>query len=185
MKALPKIEPLELVQQAAPFDHDEWLFEVKHDGFRAVAYIENGVCKLVRRNDFDYKRFRDVALGLPSEINAKNAVIDGELVVLDKTGKAKFYDLMAGRGYVVFAAFDLMWINGRDLRDEPLWQRKELLRLKRLYSQICMRDMEGIVCKPSISPYRTIRGTTTWIKVKNPNYSQKEGRGDLFNERRR
>jgi len=100
MKALPKIEPLELVQQAAPFDHDEWLFEVKHDGFRAVAYIENGLCKLVSRNDFDYKRFRDAALALPSEINAKSAILDGELVVLDKTGKAKFYDLMAGRGYV-------------------------------------------------------------------------------------
>jgi len=143
------------------------------------------LCNLVSRNDFDYKRFREVALALPSEINAKTAILDGELVVLDKTGNAKFYDLMVGRGYVVFVAFDLMWINGRDLRDEPLWQRKELLRLKRLYSQICMRDMEGIVCKPSISPYRTIRGTTTWIKVKNPNYSQKEGRGDLFNERRR
>jgi len=46
-------------------------------------------------------------------------------------------------------------------------------------------DLEGIVCKPAISPYRTVRGKTTWIKVKNPNYSQKEGRGDLFNERRR
>jgi ATP-dependent DNA ligase len=54
-------------------NHDEWLFEVKHDGFRAVAYIENGLCKLVSRNAFDYKRFRDVALALPSEINAKNA----------------------------------------------------------------------------------------------------------------
>ena len=97
MKALPKIEPLELVQRAAPFDHDEWLFEVKHDGFRAVAYIENGLCKLVSRNDFDYKRFREVALALPSEINAKTAILDGELVVLDKTGKAKFYDLMVGR----------------------------------------------------------------------------------------
>jgi len=109
---------------------------------------------------------------------------------------------MAGRGYVVFAAFDLMWLNGRDLRDQPLWGRKELLRLhlgpssrvlfvdrvegngRRLYAQICMRDMEGIVCKPMISPYRTIGGTTTWIKVKNPNYSQAEGRRELFNKRR-
>ena len=55
------------------------------------------MCNLVSRNDFDYKRFREVALALPSEINAKTAILDGELVVLDKTGKAKFYDLMAGR----------------------------------------------------------------------------------------
>jgi bifunctional non-homologous end joining protein LigD len=194
---------MELIQQTIPFDRDDWAFEVKHDGFRAVAYIENGLCKLVSRNEFNYTRFRDVALALPSAINAKNAILDGELVVLDRTGKAKFYDLMAGRGYVVFAAFDLMWLNGRDLRDQPLWGRRELLRLhleepssrvlfvdytqgngKRLYAQICMRDMEGIVCKPMMSPYRTIRGTTTWIKVKNPNYSQKEGRGELFNKRR-
>ena len=202
MKPLPNIEPMELVQQAAPFDRDDWFYEVKHDGFRAVAYIDNGHCRLVSRKDFNYTRFRDVALALPSAINAKNAILDGELVVFDRTGKAKFNDLMAGRGYVVFAAFDLMWLNNRDLRDQPLWGRKELLRLhlepsyrvlfvdhvegrgKRLYAQICMRDMEGIVCKPMISPYRTIHGTTTWIKVKNPNYSQAECRGELFNKRR-
>ena len=140
---------------------------------------------------------------MPSEINAKDAILDGELVVLDRTGKARFNDLMAGRGVVVFAAFDLMWLNGRDLRDQPLWQRKELLqghlepstgvlfvdhiegKGKRMYEQICQRDMEGIVCKPMISPYRTIRGKTTWIKVKNPKYSQSEGRGELFNKRNR
>lgn len=193
---------MELVQQSQPFDRDDWLFEIKHDGFRSLAYIDRGLCKLVSRNEYDYKRFRDLAEALPSAINAKNAILDGELVVLDRTGKARFYDLMAGRGVVVFAAFDLMWLNGRDLRDLPLLERKEILRFhlepssrvlfvdhiegkgKRMYEQICQRDMEGIVCKPMISPYRTIRGTTTWIKVKNPKYSQAEGRGELFNKRR-
>ena len=74
---------MELIQQATPFDHDEWLFEVKHDGFRSLAYIENRICKLVSRNDFDYKRFRALAQVMPSQINAKNAILDGELVVLD------------------------------------------------------------------------------------------------------
>ena len=202
MKALPKIEPMELVQQPAPFDHDEWLFEVKHDGFRSLAYIENGLCKLVSRNDFNFERFDAVAQRMPSAINANNAVLDGELVVLDRTGKPRFDDLISARGVVVFAAFDLMWLNGKDLRDRPLLERKEILRFhlepsnrvlfvdhieakgKRLYEQICLRDMEGIVCKPMISPYRTVRGKTTWIKVKNPNYSQAEGRRELFNKRR-
>jgi bifunctional non-homologous end joining protein LigD len=202
VKPLPKIEPMKLVQQATPFDDDEWLFEVKHDGFRALAYIDNGLCRLVSRHDFDYKRFRELAWALPSKVNVKNAVLDGELVVLDRMGRDKFNDLMAGRGFVAFAAFDLMWLNGRDLRDLPLWQRKDLLRFhlesssrvlfvdhmegkgKRLFEQICLRDMEGIVCKPMISPYRTIRGTTTWIKVKNPKYSQAEGRRELLNKRR-
>ena len=98
MTPLAKIEPMELMQQATPFDQDEWLFEMKHDGFRSLAYIENGICKLVSRNEYDYKRFRDLAQAMPSEINAKDAILDGELVVLDRTGKARFYDLMAGRG---------------------------------------------------------------------------------------
>ena len=55
---------------------------------------------------------------------------------------------------------------------------------EKLYKQVCERDLEGIVCKPAISPYRTVNGQTTWIKVKNPDYSQAEGRGELFNKRR-
>lgn len=70
---------MELVQQASPFDHDDWLFEIKHDGFRALAYIENGACKLVSRNDNDYKRFADLAAVMPSDIRAKSAILDGEL----------------------------------------------------------------------------------------------------------
>ena len=61
MKPLPTIELMELVQQTQPFDRDDWLFEIKHDGFRSLAYIEKGVCKLVSRNKYDYKRFRDLA----------------------------------------------------------------------------------------------------------------------------
>ena len=105
-----------LSRRALPFDHPEWIFELKYDGFRSLAYI-------------DYKRFADLRDALPDEINAKDAILDGELVVLDGSGKARFYDLMANRGTVVFAAFDLMWLIGRDLRDQPLWGRKELLRL--------------------------------------------------------
>ena len=140
---------------------------------------------------------------LPTQILAKDAILDGELVVLDEMGKPRFHELMANRGTVVFAAFDWMWLVGQDMRDRPLLMRKEVLRNrmnddasraifvdhivergKALYKQICEMDLDGIVCKPSLSPYRTVGGTTTWIKVKNPNYSQKEGRGELFNKRR-
>ena len=194
---------MELIQKATPFDHHDWIYEVKYDGFRSLAYIENGNCRLVSRNEFDYTRFADLRDALPKQIFAKNAILDGELVVLDGAGKPRFYDLMANRGTVVFAAFDVMWLDGQDMRDRPLLMRKEILRNrmkddasraifvdhiegrgKALYKQICEMDLEGIVCKPALSPYRTIRGTTTWIKVKNPNYSQTEGRGELFNKRR-
>jgi len=116
VKPLPKIDAMELIQTTKPFDDADWLFQVKYDGFRSLAYI-------------DYKRFADLRDALPDEINAKDAILDGELVVLDGSGKARFYDLMANRGTEVFAAFDLMWLIGRDLRDQPLWGRKELLRL--------------------------------------------------------
>lgn len=202
--ALPNIEPMELLSQALPFNHDDWLFEVKHDGFRALAYIEDGACKLVSRNDHAYTRFSDLMAVMPNDIAAKTAILDGELVVLDDEGKARFHDLMAHRGKVLFAAFDLLWLNGTDLRDMPLQKRKGTLSKqirktarrtfyvdhierhgKALYNEICARDMEGIVCKPAIGPYRTVSGKSTWIKVKNPNYSQAEGRGELFNPRRK
>ncbi len=201
---LPTVEPMELVQQTTPFNHDEWLFEIKHDGFRAMAYIEFGICKLVSRNDFAYKRFADLMLVMPSDIKATNAIIDGELVVLDDDGRAQFNDLMHGRMPALFAAFDLLWLNDVDLRELPLLKRKQMLRqqirraAKRtffvdhivgegvpLYEQMCARDMEGIVCKPLVSPYRKVGRRTTWIKVKNPNYSQAVGRTELFNGRRR
>ena len=69
---LLKIDAMELIQTAKPFDDADWLFEVKYDGFRSLAYIENGTCKLVSRNEYDYRRFVDLRDALPSEINAKD-----------------------------------------------------------------------------------------------------------------
>lgn len=197
MKPLPKIEPMELMPQATPFDNPDWLFEPKHDGFRALAYVQGDDCHLVSRDDANDMRFRDLARVLPGDLNAKNAILDGEVVVLDQTGKSQFLELMASDGTVVFAAFDLVWLNGKDLRDAPLIERKELLRFrirhpadrllfvdyvegkgKAFYARICGRDMEGMVCKPASSPYRTVGGKTTWIKVNNPGYSQAEGRAE-------
>ena len=175
MLTLPKIDTMELIQIATPFDDSDWLFEVKYDGFRSLAYIENGTCKLVSRNKHDYQRFADLRDALPSEINAKDAILDGELVVLDGSGKARFNDLMANRGTVVFAAFDVMWLDGRDLRDLTLLERKEILRYrlntpssrvifvdhvqargKALYEQICKMDLD----RETVLRARGIRRTT-------------------------
>ena len=78
MKNLPKLEPMALLEQAAPFDDPDWLFEVKYDGFRSLAYIENDEPQGV-----NYKRIPDLRDALPDEINAKDASLDVELVVLD------------------------------------------------------------------------------------------------------
>ena len=112
-------------------------------------------------------------------IDADDAIVDGEIVVLDDQGESRFYDLMFNRGTPIFAAFDILWLDGEDLRDLQLWERKSILEGclrpsdrvlyvdhieqhgKALFKQVCERDMEGIVCKPSISPYHTVNGQTT------------------------
>ncbi len=200
MKTLPKIEPMALLDRATPFDDPNWVFEVKYDGLRALAYVNGDECNLIIGGaDATEPRFRELARVLPGDLNVKNAILDGELVVLDRVAKAQFGDLMSGRGEVLFAAFDLLWVNGKDLREVPLVERKELLRFRirhpservmfvdykegngtALYARMCEHDMEGIVGKPRYSQYFSGTGGSTWITVRNPNYSNVEGRTELF-----
>ncbi len=109
---------------------------------------------------------------------------------------------MFNRGEAHFYAFDLLWLDGEDLRDRPLVERKATLKGLvdgssilyldhiqeqgvALFDQCVKLDLEGIVAKPLVSPYRELRGKTTWIKIKNPEYSQAEGRRDMVNAPRR
>jgi bifunctional non-homologous end joining protein LigD len=116
---------LTLVRQ--PFDHPDFLFELKHDGFRALAHISDGNCELISRKRNAYKSFQSLRDNL-AKLKVKNAVIDGELVCLDAEGRSIFNELLFRRGCPVFYAFDLLYLNGRDLRQLPLIQRKEKLR---------------------------------------------------------
>ena len=118
MPPLPKITPIRLVERAAPFDDPNYLFELKYDGFRAVAYIERGSTKLVSRKGNTYKRFDDLCAGLASAVKVKDAIIDGEIVCLDEAGVPRFDWLLHRRHPPSFVAFDLMWLNGRDYRNE-------------------------------------------------------------------
>jgi bifunctional non-homologous end joining protein LigD len=195
---LPRISPMRL-SITKPFDSADHIFELKHDGFRAIAYIENGECKLVSRNLNNFKSFEGLRKSLDDL--AENAILDGEVVCLDTHGISQFDHLMSRRGHPVFYAFDLLWLNGEDLRMFPLIDRKERLRKlvkksacdRLLYAQhiegsgaaffeeICQRNLEGIVAKPKNGAYKSNgRG---WLKIKNPNYSQAEGRHELFKRR--
>jgi bifunctional non-homologous end joining protein LigD len=158
---LPQISPSPITSLKEPIGHPNWVYELKHDGFR---------------------------------VKGKLAILDGEIVVLDEKGRSNFFELMAHRGEPRYYAFDLVWLNGRDLRSQPLLERKRRLhRLippndshllyeeylegdgARFFELVCEQDLEGIICKPKTSPY-----PFTWIKVKNPNYSQAVGRGEMF-----
>jgi ATP-dependent DNA ligase len=109
------------------FDHPDFLFELKHDGFRALAHIWDGKCELVSRKRNSYKTFKELRTNL-ARLKVKNAVIDGELVCLDLDGRSIFDELLHRKGSPVFYVFDLLDVNNRDLRQLPLVERKCKLR---------------------------------------------------------
>ena len=105
---LPRISPINPTRIAAAFDHEDWIFELKHDGFRAVAYIEDGTCRLISRKQIQYKSFAGLCTAM-AKLPVNNAILDGELVALDKDGKSQFLQLMRRkRQDVCFYAFDLI-----------------------------------------------------------------------------
>jgi hypothetical protein len=111
-----------------PFEHPDWIFEPKMDGFRAVAYVEGGACRLVSRNHNPFKTFVPLAEAIGQDLSGRSAILDGEIVRPGPDGRPLFYELMRRRGPFCFFAFDLLWLDARDLRDQPLAERKRLLR---------------------------------------------------------
>ncbi len=124
-------------------------------------------------------------------------------MVLGQDGRTLFNSLMFARGTPYFYAFDLLYLDGVDLRELPLVERKKRLKKvvpdppsrllyldhvegqgEELFRLVCEQDLEGIVAKPKESPYPTGRGKS-WIKVKNPVYTQAAGRRELFEPRLR
>jgi bifunctional non-homologous end joining protein LigD len=192
--------PMPLGKQSQPFDDPSWLYEIKHDGFRALAVIEDGRCRFYSRNKHRLTGFRDVAEALVKELKVESAILDGKLVCADSSGRTVFEALWARSGQIRYFAFDLLSLNGTDLRAIPLMERKTKLKRvlpKRsphllyvdhtrgsgieLYRLACQLDLEGMVAKRATSLYEWNSSDPAWIKIKNPTYSQKEGRGDLFN----
>ena len=186
----------------APFSHSDWIYEIKWDGFRALAYVEDGVCRLVSRNGNVFKSFPALTSALPDELRAGAAVLDGEIVCLDSDGKSQFEDLLFRRGEARFQAFDLLWCEGDDLRYSPLIERKARLRGitpqcgawllrsghvehegEEFFKLACEHDLEGIVAKHRFSPY-ILDSEPRWLKIRNTEYSQWSGREELFERER-
>jgi bifunctional non-homologous end joining protein LigD len=187
-----------LSRRPRPFDSEDYLFEIKYDGFRAVAYVDRGSCELVSRNGNVFRRFAELGAWLGEHVPAENAILDGEVVCLDAQGRSVFKNLFYRRAACAFVAFDLLWLNGEDLRGLPLLERKKrlkrLLRKKRsrvlyvdhiehagrrFFAEVCRLDLEGVVAKPKAGTYRVTK-KPTWIKIKNPEYSQAVGRAEMF-----
>jgi bifunctional non-homologous end joining protein LigD len=125
---LPYVTPMPLVRRAEPFDHPDWIFEAKLDGFRAVAYLEDGACRLVSRHGNQFRAFAALARAIAQDLTGHAAILDGEVVHPGPDGRPLFYELMRRRGPFCFYAFDLLWLDGNDLRGRPLLERKRALR---------------------------------------------------------
>ena len=197
-----QFQPMPVIPRAEPFTHADWLFEIQWDGFRSLAFIENGRCMLVSRNGREVRSFPQLNVSLPFECRAQRAVLDGEIVCLDGTGGTNFENLLSHLGEPRFYAFDLFSCDGQDLRYLPLEERKQRLRgivpsngEHLLYSDhvelageeffyfACERDVEGIVAKRRFDPY-VLGGSTKWYKIRNPNYSRWIGREERFEKER-
>src|SRR5579862_9176450 len=124
----PSFTPLPLSRRPEPFSHPDWLFEVKYDGFRALAYLDPSGVRLVSRNGNRFSSFTTLCASLEFFLKVRSAVLDGEIACLDENGHSQFNELLFRRGTPQFCAFDLLWLNGRDLRDSPLIERKRSLR---------------------------------------------------------
>jgi bifunctional non-homologous end joining protein LigD len=199
---LRNLRPIRLSRRPEPFDSDDFIYELKVDGFRALAHLEAGKGELVSRGNF-FRGFAELATWLAEHLKAESAVLDGEIACIDGEGQPIFTDLLFRKSTCIFVAFDLLYLNGKDLRTLPLVERKQhlrkLIRRKRsrilyldhvendgrlLFEQIVKMDLEGMVCKRKNSPYRvTEKPSPYWIKVKNRRYSQAEGREELFEAR--
>jgi len=192
------IQAMPLVWRGEAFDHPDSIFEIKHDGFRAIAYLECGTARLVSRKGNLYRSFQELSESLPRELKATDAILDGEIVNVGQDGRGDFLSLMRRRRPAHFFAFDLLKLNGQDLRNLPLIKRKRMLRgiippqpahvvyvdhLERrgteLFRFVCESDLEGIVAKRKDGAYVS-NGAAAWVKIKNRNYSQARGRREMF-----
>src|SRR5947207_424441 len=190
-----RIEPMLATPADRPFSDPNWLFEIKWDGVRALARIENDALTLRSRTGVDIaKRYPELA-SLPDALAARQAILDGEIVALDAQGHSDFERLqermhvrapsenLVAQIPVVYFVFDLLYCDGYDLRETPLLDRKQLLQRllhaterfrysdhqlehgKELFALAEQNGLEGIVAKRADSPYVSDR-SPYWVKMK-------------------
>jgi bifunctional non-homologous end joining protein LigD len=190
------IHPMLAISIERPFDDPEWLFEIKWDGYRAVSFIQNGKARLLSRNQNDltsqYPELHDLA----KFVKAETAILDGEIVALDDHGRASFSLMQQRTGLrehgrraaprrdipVLYYVFDLIYVEGYDLRRVSLEDRKRVLqdlvagggpvrfsdhffKGTPLFDAAKENGLEGIIAKRRSSCYEE-RRTREWLKIK-------------------
>jgi bifunctional non-homologous end joining protein LigD len=187
--AIPKgIKPMLATLVDEPFDNPDWQYEVKWDGYRALAFINKGKVELFSRNN---KSFNEKFYPIYDLLNEWkiNAVLDGEILVLNNKGISNFGSLQNWRseadGELVFYVFDILWYEGKNLMELPLYERQAVLndilptdddrvRLGKVFkaSGVDFFDaaermgLEGIIAKKTNSTYVSDRRSKEWLKIK-------------------
>jgi len=187
--ALPaNIKPMKATLVDEPFDDPDWLYEVKWDGYRAVGIINNGDVELVSRNN---NTFNEKFYSIHNTLQKWkfNAVIDGEILVLNDKGLSDFGALQNWRsevdGELVYYVFDILWYEGKDLTGLPLIQRQAILKDILPADDDCIRQskvfnasgidffnaaermgLEGIIAKKASSNYTSDLRSREWLKIK-------------------
>lgn len=185
-----RVEPkLAKLEESVP-ESGDWLYEIKYDGYRIVAFAENGSVRLVTRNHSDYtEKFQTVAEAIKGLAQQRAMILDGEMTVLDENGRSDFgalqeYVKKAEGKRIVYMVFDLLALDGKDLRKLPLAERKERLESllkeaspylryskhfsgngKEFFEAAAKAGLEGVVAKRTDSFYDGNRDDS-WIKIK-------------------
>jgi bifunctional non-homologous end joining protein LigD len=180
------IEPMECRRVPKLPEGDDWLYEIKQDGYRAIGIVDGNSSILYSMSGQDYSsQFRQVAFALKS-LRQGNVVLDGEIVALDENGRASFQELQNRRTTaqpIMFYVFDVLHLKGRDTLDLPLSERKAVLdqlgeqfsdplrvnpvfrtALPRLIEQVQALGLEGIVAKRASSIYVPGLVSDAWQK---------------------
>jgi bifunctional non-homologous end joining protein LigD len=188
VKPMPNaIQPMLATLVREPFDHPDWIFEVKWDGYRAVAEIRDGGASLYSRNGISFDKKFFPIVGSLRKLRF-DAVLDGEIVVVDDQGRSDFQMLQhyqdSGSGHLLYYVFDLLYFRGHDLTGLPLLRRKELLKkilpsIPKIrfsdhvwkegvlfYNVVKEKGLEGIIAKHTQSVYEAGRRSRQWLKVK-------------------
>jgi bifunctional non-homologous end joining protein LigD len=195
------IEPMlaSLVAQAP--EGDDWINEIKHDGFRTILAIENGKVQAFTRRGADWTAKYGAIVREVAEVPARSAVVDGEMTVLNAEGKSDYRAfkkaIKGSPGRLVFIAFDLLLLDGKDIRGETTLERRERLQIllndpppaiqfseavhgggKAFFEAADKMGLEGIVSKRVKASYVSGR-TRAWLKIKSYQVSELEVAGVL------
>jgi len=182
------VKPMLATLVDKPFDDSSWSFEIKWDGYRALALLNEGQVNLKSRNEKSFNEKFYSVLNALKGWNV-NAVIDGEITVTSQRGISNFGALQNWRseadGLLIFYTFDLLWLQGKDLTDLPLTERRSILRSLipeadevirfsenfdgqgvEVFEAAMSLGLEGIIAKKNDSTYRPGDRSSNWLKIK-------------------